>query len=1508
MSRTGGEADKFGNRYEDLWTVDAVLDLIDGEYAALTVEAIGDEAAGVEFFRTDHSGTREYHSIKRQQSQGNWTIRGLTPKEPQERSILGDLLKKIHPDARGVFSSGTSATELEDLVERARVSGSFEQFQRRLGGNARLSARFRDRVVPICGDDELAAYDGLQRLCVRTTNEPELMRRVEYRIRKTFSMAGGEPLAPRMVRLLIADLVKDKLGEPRTAESLLADLKEHRILRSRLGGDRTVGDRMQQLNRAYLRDVSALLINGTEIVRQESSSVLRTLVEDRKSVMLEGTAGGGKTGVLAQVVERLEAQGVPCLAVRLDRLTEDDLTAQALGTNRGLPESPTTTLGGFAGDRPSVLCIDQLDALSFVSARQQWAWDTFNALLDEARTYPNMRVLFSCRSFDLEQDARLRALVGNQDEVERIRVGLLDEETVLSAVKSSGVAAPLLSKEQLQVLSTPLHLYLFLEASHYEKTDFTAPGDLFDAFWRRKERAVNGRLGAQLPGWDPAIAALCDVLSERESLVAPEYSLDGHGETLDAMASEAVASIQDGNVRFFHESFFDYAFARTFLRAGKDLVDWLVLGEQPLFRRSQVRQVLAFLRGREGPNSQRYLRTVERLLDDDGVRFHIKRLVLDWLGDLPDPTRDEWLIVEGLERELGDHVWNTVRNSVHWFDVLDDLNRWDSWLNADDAHIDWAVTLLSMPEVLDARSGRVASLIGGYRGGSDKWQDRLWWVARRGNGFASEDMQDLVIGLIEDGTVDDTGPGAATNRDLWQFLSQLTRKAPAFTARVLGAWFDRQIERASELGRDDPFNGEPQLVNHSQISGQAIQECAKQAAHELVRELLPRLVHLEQRVPQRYIGSPSMLGGPDQQIREVLAQAMCDLAEQDPKALDSIVSVATGNETKWTKWMSAAVLRAWSTNPDFYADRAVGFLLEDPDRRLNVGYDFAIGQADILAAVSRTAIAAVSSDCSDASFTELESAIVDFTPDWEWKARRVGRTRLALLRALDQGRITEATRKHMRELERKFPDAQERGAPEPPDEHAFAWVAPPVPREARSLMSNADWLSAMTKYPAAGPTRRDDELVGGSEELARELEEAVRAAPGRFAALVDCMDGSFAPVYFEAILTGLSRVKGSAARPGTLEQVCFVVRRIKELGVGVRGWEIAQAIGALAEEDPPDHVIEMLCRVALEDPSPESDDSSWDPITQAINSGRGAAAVALTRLLFADRGRWGSLKPTVEVLATDPVLAVRSVAVECLTAVLDSDREDALLLFERLVEGADSILGTDHVERFIHYAVFRDYSRVRSILHGMLASSSTPTLEVAARRIVVAALWGDAEEAREDEESVLRAGDDARAAATQVYAANLSDESIGAQCETRLRPMFDDQSEAVRRAAATCWGNLTPDQIASRGALISAFAHSQAFIDSGAGFLLDQLEKAQVPLPMEVCVLAERAVVEYGDKATSVQTAEGGDAYGFSQLLVRLHEETSAPTLRKRILDVIDGMLRAGFLGIDERLRERFER
>ena len=675
----------------------------------------------------------------------------------------------------------------------------------------------------------------------------------------------------------------------------------------------------------------------------------------------------------------------------------------------------------------------------------------------------------------------------------------------------------------------------------------------------------------------------------------------------------------------------------------------------------------------------------------------------------------------------------------------------------------------------------VASLVGPFRGRSANWRLRLRRLVEVGQLYTSPEMKDLVIALIQDGTLD-TATGFAVNSDWWSVWYMTSTQVSAFTARVLGGWFDRQLGRADELNHDDPFSGSPHLVTDSQFSEHVIAECAKRAPREFVSEMFPRFVEFDKRVPKEWIAGPSAFGSPDEQLRNALAEAMMSLARIDPAELDAITDAETLTDTKW---MHSLVLRAWSSNPDRYSEHIVRYLMASPDKRLDIGYTFGAGGSDIFAAVSRTAVAAASAFCSDASFVELENAILNIAPESERERGREGLTELVLLRALAQERVGEDARRRIQELERRYPNAPQRGAPQPHTRKIEAQrVKAPIPQETQQHMSDAQWLSAMAKHTGELPAFVGDQFVGGAPELSQDLKKLVAKDPERFSELANQMEATLPPTYFEAILKGLTDNGDGSGRAGTVGQVCSVLRRIRDLGVQVHGQEVAWAIRALAVETLPDDIVQMLCRVALDDRDPESDD--WNigsdeesPINQAINTSRGAAATALAQLLFADRSRWSILEPTIGQLVEDRVLAVRSVAVESLLAVLDAQRSDSLTYFKRLAEDAGPILGTRYVERFLHYAIFRDYPAARPTLMGMLKSSEPHVVQAGARRITVAALW--LEEARGDELAVLEMGEHARAGAATVYASNLSDGTVGAECEKHLRTLFEDESDLVRQ-------------------------------------------------------------------------------------------------------------------------------
>ena len=144
-------------------------------------------------------------------------------------------------------------------------------------------------------------------------------------------------------------------------------------------------------------------------LRVEARDLVDQLQESRaRPLFVIGSGGGGKSAVLYQTVDRIEADGWPVLALRLDRIEPFSSTIE-LGQRRNLDVSPVTALAAVAQGGPSVLVIDQLDALSLASGRMPATFDVIIELLREARAFPEMRVILACREFDTKNDHRIRA-------------------------------------------------------------------------------------------------------------------------------------------------------------------------------------------------------------------------------------------------------------------------------------------------------------------------------------------------------------------------------------------------------------------------------------------------------------------------------------------------------------------------------------------------------------------------------------------------------------------------------------------------------------------------------------------------------------------------------------------------------------------------------------------------------------------------------------------------------------------------------------------------------------------------------------------------------------------------------------------------------------------------------------------------------------------------------------------------------------------------------------------
>ena len=948
-SLPGGTASKVADLYEAAWTVDRLLDLLAGEITELHLEPPGEDGLGVEFYTVLPSGAREYHSVKRQApaSSSAWTPYQLTHATPTPgRSVLGDLFRHLdgNDQAKAVFVSQDSARDTRELAERSRTASSLEEF--RALPSAELQAAFDKYVTPIA-QDAVDAYLKLRRTEFETVGHGRLVRSVEQRIPALVQRADGKPADPVAVRLLLRDFAWNRLGQTTTADGVLSELQKNGFTRQPLAASAQVRARIDNRNEAYVDRIARTLINSSHIRRTQATAVAEDLMAGEQSLLLAGAAGDGKSCLVAQVIKELCQARVPHLALSMDEL-DGVVSSTDLGDKLGLPASPAVVLGQIAAGSRAVLCIDQLDALSFVAGQNVQGRQLLDELLSQASRYPELRILLACRAFDLEHDASLLGLVsGESPTAHRIDVEKLSIEDVDAALVGADITGSELAESQVELLRTPLHLYLFLGGS-VDRDGFGSRRELFGRYWCEKRRRVDELTTAG--AFTAAVARISDVLSTRRRLQAPLLALTGHEAALDAMASEGVVVRDRDRFAFFHASFFDYAFARGFIGRGDHLVDWLNESDQDLFRRSQTRQVLEFLRDDESGSGEVYLETLTRFLGDDSVRFHLKRLALDWLGQLTDPRKEEWQVLEALDERLQSHAFGAIRNSVHWFDLLDRLGVLQDWLTSGrEADRNRASSLVQMPNVLRGRSASAACLLRTLADGSEEDKKRLVEVMSLAAAHHSREMMDLFLELLDGGALDEAG-GLGVNRDWWLVLYEMSTGKPDYCAEAIGHWLDRQHELAARRKDRDGSPDANWADWQSESSKHVISSSASGAPLAFASKLLPRVARAaggSDNASWRYRFG---VGG---EIIEALSGALRKLAAEYPDSLDDLVQRLPDVRPLV---IDTLIMGAWASNADRYADRILGLivdreeLLREPSVQRAVSSLLACFETDVLSA------------------------------------------------------------------------------------------------------------------------------------------------------------------------------------------------------------------------------------------------------------------------------------------------------------------------------------------------------------------------------------------------------------------------------------------------------------------------------------------------------------------------------------------------------------------------------
>ncbi len=404
--------------------------------------------------------------------------------------------------------------------------------------------------------------------------------------------------------------------------------------------------RVEALRGRFAESLRHYLAGGRLIPRPETTEVMAALQKTGiRLVLIHGVAGAGKSGVLYELTQRLDEEDTPYLPLRLDR-QRPKVSPQHFGRiELGLPDSPVRCLQRLAGDGRVVLILDQLDALRWTSAHTSGAWDVCRELIDEAlKESDAIYVVVCCRSFDLEHDPRIRAWKQAAHNLHAMAVGEISESAVREVVEGLGASYSALRPRERSLLGTVLHLKMWADV--FQSTQSTPEVEtsrgLMRAFWEsRYDELRTG--GMPRPDADRILGTLVEFMDEHTRLTAPVRRLRASEHEGKILQSLHIIQVAGGWVSFCHQSYLDYLLADRLMErldARKMTVgQWL--GErtrQSLFRREQLRLILGYLRD-ERPSD--YLASLRELIYGQNVRFHLKHLILQFLGQVTDPRNQE---------------------------------------------------------------------------------------------------------------------------------------------------------------------------------------------------------------------------------------------------------------------------------------------------------------------------------------------------------------------------------------------------------------------------------------------------------------------------------------------------------------------------------------------------------------------------------------------------------------------------------------------------------------------------------------------------------------------------------------------------------------------------------------------------------------------------------------------------------------------------------------------------
>lgn len=383
-------------------------------------------------------------------------------------------------------------------------------------------------------------------------------------------------------------------------------------------------------------------IEHSYIHRKEVDSIYQWIKDDNHTLpsgcaLLTGEAGCGKSVVIKEIINQLEKEEIPYIAIKADMCDSGIYAIDKI----------YDTLGYLLSNKDkAVIIIDQIDALSQSLSNDRTRLNELVSLIKEYSEYrlKDVRIIISCREFDITYDpvlASLRDIKRNRTFV----LGQLDNEEVKGILQRLNSNCEY-DNRMIEVLRNAQNLDTYCRISSYgdKKKNYHSRIELYDALCDKVIYRKASTYHLDSGSIETLIYQLAQKMLVDETL-SPTFNRYSSAKEIDYLASEGIIYTDGTRIKFFHQSFYDYVLARSYIQQNKSLTEELLNGHQGLYIRSQIKFVLEFLRDY---NETLYKNDLERLLSPT-TRTHLQQLVLGIMSQYDDIRPYEQAIIKQIK-------------------------------------------------------------------------------------------------------------------------------------------------------------------------------------------------------------------------------------------------------------------------------------------------------------------------------------------------------------------------------------------------------------------------------------------------------------------------------------------------------------------------------------------------------------------------------------------------------------------------------------------------------------------------------------------------------------------------------------------------------------------------------------------------------------------------------------------------------------------------------------------